>query len=79
MAIPNSPLKLDVKLVDLPLREAFIFDPTQPVSLVAIYEFLKRHGSWTEQELDRLTVGDLPQVLTMLANEIRSEAIPLAS
>jgi hypothetical protein len=79
MTIPTRPLKLNIRLMDMKLKDAFLFDPTQPFSIVAMYKFLKEHSDWTEAELDEISIGDLPEITRMLAEELRAEAVPLAN
>jgi len=81
MAIPNKPLELDIVAEALTLKEMVIFDIDEwrgnagTANKLRLF-LIKHSSSWTEEEIDNITVGELESVAASIGKTINEAAVP---
>lgn len=78
MTIPSKPLEVNVEVKSLTLGELKLFSP-QGFDFYRFTQFLAKHTSWTPEEIDAITVGELEEVAKQLGDAIQRRAVPLPS
>lgn len=78
MAIPDKPLEMTVELKDLTLKEMKLFS-ADGFDFYRFTKFLEDHTTWTADEIDAVTVGELEEVAKQLGAAIQARAVPLVS
>ena len=82
MTIPEKPLVLEkFDLNDLTLGEMAMFDTDEVGMGTAnkLRKFLIAHTSWTAAEVNAITVGEIKTIGDQLTEELKRQAVPLAS
>jgi hypothetical protein len=78
MAIPEKELELDVDTGKMTLKDAILFDPDE-FSLAKFRRFLIKFGSWSEVEVDEITLNELERVSELVKGAMENISVPLAS